>query len=63
MLWGSRKVGDLLRDPRVLVHSIVTSRDSRDGEFKLRGFARAEHDHAVQHRLRQRGRCGTGLGT
>ena len=27
MLWQSRKAMDLLRDPRVLVHSVVTSRD------------------------------------
>ncbi|MEP6528146.1 MAG: hypothetical protein ABJA86_13405 [Nocardioidaceae bacterium] len=29
MLWQSRKAADLVRDPRVLVHSIVTSRDGR----------------------------------
>jgi hypothetical protein len=28
-----------MRDPRILVHSIVTSRDGADGEFKLRGRA------------------------
>ena len=28
-----------MRDPRILVHSIVTSRDGSEGEFKLRGRA------------------------
>ena len=31
MLWGSRKATDLERDPRVLLHSIVTSRDGGTG--------------------------------
>jgi len=37
MLWHSRKAADLLRDPRVLVHSVVTSRDGGEGEFIRRG--------------------------
>jgi hypothetical protein len=44
MLWQSRKAVDLLRDPRILVHSVVTSRDGGEGEFKIRGTARAEGD-------------------
>jgi hypothetical protein len=44
MLWHSRKAADLLRDPRILVHGVVTSRDGRAGEFKVRGAARAEDD-------------------
>jgi hypothetical protein len=50
MMWGSRKATDLLRDPRILVHSIVASRDGADGEFKIRGTARVENDPAVQQR-------------
>lgn len=50
MLWDSRKAADLLRDPRILVHSIVLSRDGGDGEFKIRGTARVEDDLAVQQR-------------
>lgn len=50
MMWQSRKARDLLRDPRVLVHGIVTSRDGGDGEFKVRGLARADDDPARQHR-------------
>jgi Pyridoxamine 5'-phosphate oxidase len=50
MLWGSRKAADLLRDPRILVHSTVTGRDGGEGEFKIRGIARAEEDRNIQHR-------------
>ena len=50
MLWQSRKAADLLRDPRVLVHSVVTSRDGGEGEFKIRGTARAEDDPALSRR-------------
>jgi hypothetical protein len=50
MLWGSRKAQDLLRDPRVLVHSIITSRDGGEGEFKVRGTARLINDVEMQQR-------------
>lgn len=50
MLQGSAKAADLRRDPRILVHSVITSRDGWEGEFKVRGRARAEHDADVQHR-------------
>jgi general stress protein 26 len=51
MLWGSLKAKDLARDPRVLIHNIVTSRNGgADGEFKLRGTARPVEDRAVQQR-------------
>ena len=50
MLWHSRKAADLQRDPRILVHSVITSRDGGEGEFKIRGTARAEGDEAVQAR-------------
>jgi hypothetical protein len=40
LLLGSLKAMDLLRDSRILVHSIVTSRDGTgEGEFMLRGRA------------------------
>ena len=39
MMWQSFKARDLLRDPRCLVHSVVTSRAGNEGEFKLRGRA------------------------
>jgi hypothetical protein len=50
MLWQSTKARDLLRDPRILVHSVITGRDGTEGEVKLRGTARAEEDLAVQRR-------------
>ena len=46
--WGSRKAADLQRDARILVHSIVTSREGTEGEYKVRGHAIAELDPAVQ---------------
>ena len=39
MTWRSRKALDLLRDPRITVHSAVSNRDGSDGEFKLYGRA------------------------
>jgi len=39
MLHGSFKAADLIRDSRVLVHGIVTSRDGSAGEYKVRGRA------------------------
>ena len=50
MMWGSTKAKDLARDPRILVHSVVTSRDGAEGEYKLRGRASPEHDPMMQRR-------------
>ncbi|HEY5360721.1 MAG TPA: pyridoxamine 5'-phosphate oxidase family protein [Streptosporangiaceae bacterium] len=50
MMWQSTKARDLLRDPRILVHSVITDRDGTEGELKIRGTAQAEHDPAVQRR-------------
>jgi hypothetical protein len=50
MMWQSAKARDLLRDLRILVHSVVTSREGTAGEFKVRGTARAEEDPATQRR-------------
>jgi Pyridoxamine 5'-phosphate oxidase len=49
MMWQSRMTTDLARDPRVLVHGIITGRNGAEGEYKVRGIARAENDVAVQH--------------
>ena len=48
MLWGSTKSGDLARDARILVHSIVTARDGRAGELKVRGEAVPVDDAETQ---------------
>ncbi|HET9475854.1 MAG TPA: pyridoxamine 5'-phosphate oxidase [Dehalococcoidia bacterium] len=39
MMWRSTKALDLLRDPRCLVHSIISDKAGTEGEFKLRGRA------------------------
>jgi hypothetical protein len=44
MLWQSHKARDLQRDPRVLVHGIVTGPDGGDGELKVRGRVVEERD-------------------
>jgi hypothetical protein len=48
MLMGSRKARDLARDPHILVHSIVTSRNGAEGEFKVRGRAVPVSDEGIQ---------------
>jgi Pyridoxamine 5'-phosphate oxidase len=47
----SWKAKDLMRDPRVLVHSIVTSPDGRAGEYKVRGRAVLEDGLALNEGL------------
>ena len=49
MMPASAKALDVRRDPRVLLHSVVTSR-APDAEIMLRGTARQEADHDVQRR-------------
>jgi hypothetical protein len=39
MMWRSPKALDLLRDPRIVVHSVVSSRLGSEGDFKLYGRA------------------------
>jgi hypothetical protein len=39
MMWQSYKAADLQRDDRLLLHSIITSRDGANGEVKVRGRA------------------------
>ncbi len=39
MMWRSKKALDLLRDPRCLVHSIISDKAGTEGEFKVRGPA------------------------
>ena len=49
MMPGSTKVRDLYRDPRILLHSIVTS-PSPQAEIMMRGTVRAETSREVQRR-------------
>src|SRR4029077_12701102 len=39
MMWRSPKAVDLLRDPRLVVHSVVSRREGDEGDFKLYGRA------------------------
>ncbi|MBV9445674.1 MAG: hypothetical protein JO345_07240 [Streptosporangiaceae bacterium] len=49
MMRASAKALDLARDPRILLHSIVTGPEPA-AEIKMRGTVRAEDDHDVQRR-------------
>jgi pyridoxamine 5'-phosphate oxidase-like protein len=51
MMWQSTKAVDLLRDPRILVHSVVTNREGTEGEFKVRGRQRVHPSGHLSHRL------------
>jgi hypothetical protein len=53
MLWGSRKAADLRADDRILVHNIVTSREGRPGEVKVRGRAVPVEDREGRNRYRE----------
>ncbi len=44
MMWQSPKARDLLRDPRVVVHSTLNDRHDLSGDFKLYGRAVAVDD-------------------
>jgi hypothetical protein len=50
MMWQSRKAADLLRDDRILLHSIITNRDGGSGEVKVRGRVIAVEDRDVRAR-------------
>jgi hypothetical protein len=39
MMWRSRKALDLLRDPRCVVHSLVTDKEGTEGDVKVYGRA------------------------
>jgi hypothetical protein len=44
MMWRSPKALDLRRDPRCVVHSVVSSRSGEEGDFKLYGRAIEVHE-------------------
>ncbi|GAA4206565.1 pyridoxamine 5'-phosphate oxidase family protein [Actinocatenispora rupis] len=39
MMWESRKALDLMRDPRLTVHSVPPNKENPDGDLKLYGTA------------------------
>jgi hypothetical protein len=51
MLPRSLKALDLLRDPRVYVHTAVVSKAATEGEFKLAGRAVVLEDVGLKHQL------------
>jgi hypothetical protein len=52
MMWRSRKAVDLLRDPRVVVHSVTTNKDGTDGDVKIYGRAIDEQDSEIREAFR-----------
>jgi len=50
MMWQSTKALDLLRDPRCVAHSTISTKDGQEGEFKLRGRAVDVVDPDVRER-------------
>ena len=50
MMWCSKKALDLLRDPRVVVHSVTCDREGTDGDFKVYGRVTDVVDPATRRR-------------
>jgi hypothetical protein len=53
MMWQSPKALDLLRDPRCVVHSVVSDREGTEGDFKLYALARDVQGPALRQRYRE----------
>jgi hypothetical protein len=52
MMWRSRKAVDLLRDPRIVVHSVTSDREGIEGDVKLYGRAIDISDPEVRQAYR-----------
>jgi len=52
-MWQSKKFLDLIRDPRCLVHTVVSNKDGQEGEVKLRGRVVEVTDPAMRERNAQ----------
>jgi hypothetical protein len=52
MMWRSMKALDLLRDPRIVVHSVTKNRMGTDGDVKLYGRVVDERDPDVRAAFR-----------
>jgi hypothetical protein len=52
MMWRSPKALDLLRDPRIVVHSTLNDRHDLSGDFKLYGRAVAVDDEPRRNAYR-----------
>jgi hypothetical protein len=53
MMWQSHKARDLLRDPRITVHSATADRMNPGGDVKLRGRAVDVRDPAIRAAYRE----------
>jgi hypothetical protein len=53
MMWRSQKALDLLRDPRIAVHSVPSDRMNPGGDIKLYGRAVDERDAEVREAFRR----------
>ena len=53
MMWRSRKALDVLRDPRVTVHSVPSDRENPAGDIKLYGRLLDEQDAEVREAFRE----------
>lgn len=53
MMWRSPKALDLLRDPRIVVHSVTTNKDGTDGDVKLYGRAEDIEDSSLRASFRE----------
>jgi hypothetical protein len=51
MMARSLKALDLIRDPRIYVHTPVTSKEGDEGEFKLAGVACVVEDVELRRKL------------
>jgi general stress protein 26 len=60
MMWRSRKALDLIRDPRVTVHSVTCNKEGTDGDVKLYGRANDVTDPVVRATYREAVRARTG---
>jgi hypothetical protein len=52
MMWHSKKALDLLRDPRVVVHSVTSNKNGTDGDVKVYGRIVDERDPRVRSAFR-----------
>jgi len=52
MMWRSKKALDLLRDPRVVIHSVTCDKSGSDGDIKLYGRVVDEHASDVREAFR-----------
>jgi hypothetical protein len=53
MMWRSPKALDLLRDPRLVVHSVTCNREGTDGDVKLYGRAEEVRDPDLREAYRE----------